>query len=61
MLSKITGREVYKSALNQFMNWLIESAYRTPKGLVWLDETSPNGFAGNYRSKIHFILKYKNT
>lgn len=47
MLSKITGREVYKSALNQFMNWLIESAYRTPKGLVWLDETSPNGFAAN--------------
>jgi len=47
LLAKITGRETYKMQLNQFMNWLIESSYRTPKGLVWLDEDAPNRHAAN--------------
>jgi len=47
LLAQLTGRETYKIALNQFMNWLLESAYRTPKGLVWLDEDGPNRHAAN--------------
>lgn len=47
LLAQITGRETYKLGLNQFMNWLMKTAYRTPKGLVWLDEEGPNRHAAN--------------
>lgn len=47
LLARITGREVYKRDLNKFLTWVMESAYRTPKGLVWLDERGPNRHAAN--------------
>ena len=55
LLAKITGRETYKMQLNQFMNWLIESSYRTPKGLVWLDEDAPNRHAGKLIFKVNIF------
>jgi len=47
LLAKFTGKKEYKSQLNQFLNWLMESAYRTPKGLIYLDENAPNRHAAN--------------
>ncbi|CAG5108667.1 Oidioi.mRNA.OKI2018_I69.chr1.g3900.t2.cds [Oikopleura dioica] len=47
LLAKFTGKKEYKSQLNQFLNWLMESAYRTPKGLIYLDDAAPNRHAAN--------------
>lgn len=52
LLAKFTGKKEYKSQLNQFLNWLMESAYRTPKGLIYLDDAAPNRHAGKSPSSF---------
>lgn len=47
LLARITGREIYKLDLNKFLTWAMESAYRTPKGLLWLGDDAPNRHAAN--------------
>ena len=47
LLARITGREVYKRDLNKFLTWTMNSAYRTNKGLVYIDEQGASRYAVN--------------